>query len=343
MPGTTDGVRRGRALPHAYSSYIGQPARFLEEEAGVREGGAGEALQDASDSIMAADGGGLYGIKGEYSRGATGICWYARLVNRMPQIQEAVEMPVGPRRPGFWESGRRSLAKQLGVDLTPSQQRYGRLLEQYITPGVSWLEVGCGRQVLPKWAMPFERQQSLARRTKRLVGIDVDSAMMEHPLLTHRVKSFGNNMPFRDGSFDIVTANMVVEHVENPETFLREIHRVLAPGGRFIFHTTNFANYLIFIAHFVPDAIKHRIVWVLERRHSEDIFPTWYRLNTVGRIQTLAAEGRFTVEDLRVQGSSGFFATMGFLGWLELGVLKATDMIGGGRYASNITCVLKRG
>jgi SAM-dependent methyltransferase len=38
-------------------------------------------------------------------------------------------------------------------------------------------------------------------------------------------------IPFPDQSFDLVTNNMVIEHVENLDEVLAEIHRVLKPGG----------------------------------------------------------------------------------------------------------------
>ncbi len=52
-------------------------------------------------------------------------------------------------------------------------------------------------------------------------------------------------MPFADGSFDIVTAKHTLEHVESPMDGLREIHRVLRPGG------------VAFIV--VPDAAYYKI------------------------------------------------------------------------------------
>jgi SAM-dependent methyltransferase len=39
------------------------------------------------------------------------------------------------------------------------------------------------------------------------------------------------SMPFRDGAFDGVLVNEVLEHVSDQEQALREIRRVLAPGG----------------------------------------------------------------------------------------------------------------
>jgi len=52
-------------------------------------------------------------------------------------------------------------------------------------------------------------------------------------------------LPFADGSFDIVTAKHTLEHVDSPLGGLREIHRVLRPGG---------VAFLI-----VPDAAYYKI------------------------------------------------------------------------------------
>jgi ubiquinone/menaquinone biosynthesis C-methylase UbiE len=40
--------------------------------------------------------------------------------------------------------------------------------------------------------------------------------------------------PFAADTFDIVTANMVVEHLEKPAEALLQIYRVLRPGGYFV-------------------------------------------------------------------------------------------------------------
>lgn len=45
-----------------------------------------------------------------------------------------------------------------------------------------------------------------------------------------------HDLPFDDSSFDTVTASLVFCSVDDPAKALAEVHRVLRPGGRFLFH-----------------------------------------------------------------------------------------------------------
>jgi 2-polyprenyl-3-methyl-5-hydroxy-6-metoxy-1,4-benzoquinol methylase len=242
----------------------------------------------------------------------------------------------------FWQHGRHSIARLIGVDLTHTQIHYARMLERYVRPGSRWLEVGCGRQILPDWAMPISTQHELAARAKILIGIDVDAALHEHPLLTYRVVGLGNAMPFQSGSFDLVTANMVVEHVHKPKEFLLEVERILQPGGSFLFHTTNFQNIVVFMSYLLPDRVKEKLVWILEKRKAEDLFPTRFEMNTLATIKEVVAGTSLTIEHLATNGTSGFLGRLGALGWAELFLTKAVSSFGSGRYNSNLICVLRR-
>ncbi len=50
----------------------------------------------------------------------------------------------------------------------------------------------------------------------------------------------GATLPFNDGTFDSAGALNVLEHVEQPETFITELVRVVKPGGRIILSSPNF-------------------------------------------------------------------------------------------------------
>lgn len=95
-------------------------------------------------------------------------------------------------------------------------------------PGHRVLDLGCGTG-----AMAAE----LARRFPGidLVGLDRSSsqlavARVRHPIARY-VEGDAAAMPFEDGAFDRVHASWLLEHVEDPVAVLREVRRVLSPGG----------------------------------------------------------------------------------------------------------------
>ena len=51
-----------------------------------------------------------------------------------------------------------------------------------------------------------------------------------------------DKLPYSDGSFDVVTATEVVEHLEHFRETLRDIYRVVKPGGLCILTTPNILN-----------------------------------------------------------------------------------------------------
>jgi SAM-dependent methyltransferase len=50
-------------------------------------------------------------------------------------------------------------------------------------------------------------------------------------------------LPFEDEAFDVVTANQVIEHVRGTDGFLRELRRVLKPGGVACISTNNLSSW----------------------------------------------------------------------------------------------------
>jgi SAM-dependent methyltransferase len=241
-----------------------------------------------------------------------------------------------------WARSKSAVARALNLDLTHSQKRYAALLKPFVVSGVRWQELGCGRCIFPDWAMSADEQRELASRCASLVGLDVDSAMLEHPLLSARVIGLGGQSPFRDGIFDLISANNVVEHVEDVPAFLADVYRQLSPGGRFVFHTPNARHYLVFLARRSPEWLKARMIWWLDRRQEKDRFFTYYRLNTERSVREMAAQAGFEVEYLRVVGSTGMFWRLGPLGPLECFILKATATIAGGKFDSNVLCTLRK-
>jgi SAM-dependent methyltransferase len=241
----------------------------------------------------------------------------------------------------FWRKLKYQVARWMHLDLTHSQVHYGRFLRARIPASGRWLEIGCGRQVVPTYAVPVDEQRQWIQG-KRLIGIDVDEAIWQHPLLHDRVIGLGGSLPFQPGTMNLVSCNMVMEHVDDPDAFLRDVYRVLQPGGRLVFHTPNVLYYLVFIAGLMPDSWKDRIVWVLEKRASADRFHTFYRINKEGDIRRVATAAGFEVEAIEIRGSSGQFTRLGPIGVIECLPLKLVASIADGRYNSNILVSLRK-
>lgn len=53
------------------------------------------------------------------------------------------------------------------------------------------------------------------------------------------VQDLNRNLQFQSEKFDVVSCIEVVEHIENPRKLMREIFRVLKPGGYVLFSTPN--------------------------------------------------------------------------------------------------------
>src|SRR5688500_6166718 len=72
--------------------------------------------------------------------------------------------------------------------------------------------------------------------TKRGVGVDplaCDYATL-FPAWQRRARTLaaaGERLPFADASFDVALCDNVVDHAESPARIVRELTRVLAPGG----------------------------------------------------------------------------------------------------------------
>src|SRR5262249_53460014 len=186
-----------------------------------------------------------------------------------------------------------------------SQCLYEDILAREAISGITWLDLGCGHQVLPEWRA---NEEKALLRDKTIVGIDCDfPSLTRHPNLS--LKGCGNigRLPFRDSSFDLVTANMVVEHLDDPRPQVQENGGILKPGGRFIFHTVNRHGHFALLRRLTPHRLKDRIVRVLDGREAEDVFEVHYKANTRHRIEELSRAAGFRVVKIRMLVTDAVF------------------------------------
>ncbi len=158
-----------------------------------------------------------------------------------------------------------------------------------VSPDMVVVDLGAGRgSRFDAGSAPFRKTFcNFQGRVKRVIGLDVDPVVKTHPHLDEvHVIEPGGPLPLADASVDVIVCEWVLEHVEHPEAFGRELARVLKPGGWLCALTPNRWGYVGIATNLVPESIKDRIMKVVwPERPSEDAFPTFYRMNTAGRLR----------------------------------------------------------
>lgn len=132
------------------------------------------------------------------------------------------------------------------------------------------------------------------------VGMDAAPEHMEKNIcLDEKIVGDLNSLPFPDEHFDVVISLWVLEHLSEPETFFKEVRRVLKKDGYLMFCTPN-KNFLpIKLNALINNSkLNEYVNKRLFGRSSIDIFETFYKANTLQDVSKLA-QGIFEQEVLR--------------------------------------------
>ena len=132
-------------------------------------------------------------------------------------------------------TGERVIPGQVDVDLLNEHlARYS--FAARLARGKRVLDAGCGAGY---------GSAELAQAADRVVGIDCAAEAVEFARANYHLPNLQfeqascTGLPHPDGSFDLVVAFEVIEHLEDWRTFLAEARRVLAASGQFIVSTPN--------------------------------------------------------------------------------------------------------
>ena len=135
--------------------------------------------------------------------------------------------------------------------------------------------------------------EAMRLNPEKVTGVDISSGMLE--LGRKKVEKLGlqskielkladsENLPFADNTFDAITVGFGVRNFENLEKGIRDMHRVLKPGGCFLFcsPSDHFTDWMIGGKIF-GDAYRN---WFnkIARHHHTDSPAVWTdRLNRHG-------------------------------------------------------------
>lgn len=225
--------------------------------------------------------------------------------------------------------------------LRDAQYAYKDIVAAALRPNSNWLDLGCGHHVFGHWMT--KEQAQVIEQAGCVTGLDYEyESVRQHPAIKRKLAGDVYRLPFQNCSFDIVTANMVVEHLSEPTVALAEIHRVLRPGGIFVFHTPNVKNYQFRLAARLPQSVKNFLVLLLEGRSSKDVFPTHYKINTLSSVAEISRAVGFDLRDVKAVNSSAEAIMLGPLVIPELLITKLLSLPAFGEYRSNLLAVLRK-
>lgn len=210
----------------------------------------------------------------------------------------------------------RDAARNLELSRRPAhhmswQQEY---LEKYYPASSGWTDgttdfhdlcksvIPAGGEILEIGSGPPNPTTDFLATVGSVRGVDIDPDISLNTALRSSHVLTGEDYPFPDNTFDACVSNYVVEHVDDPAGHLREIQRVLKPGGVYVFRAPNFYHYVSIISHITPHWFHELVANRLRNLppESHDPYPTRYRMNTRSAVHRHASELGFEIDELRL-------------------------------------------
>jgi len=145
------------------------------------------------------------------------------------------------------------------------------LIDRYLVPEHFAVDLGCGRGTMVR---------RLSERARRAVGIDVDDSGFANNPGLELIKASIYDIPIGSGEVDFVTSRWVFEHLAKPQQAVREINRILRPGGHALIVVPNLLHPGMLLSKVLPLGVKQRLLSRFDELEEETVLETYYRANT---------------------------------------------------------------
>ncbi len=179
--------------------------------------------------------------------------------------------------------------------------------------GMDILDLGCGSGVF---------SNVCSERGAMVVSLDFSKLMLEYTRRVDRkpalIQASGENLPFKDGIYDMVLALDVVEHLYKPLQFLREIWRVLKDNGKLLLITPNLTYFETWAKTWPPSRLLSKYKWLQERKKSASLprrrlYDTHVRVYLTNELVSLLQKTRFTISTYDTFSEIPFFRFLNLL------------------------------
>lgn len=193
------------------------------------------------------------------------------------------------------------LYKQINKNWNDSVSIYKSLVTQNINSETVIMEAGCG------FSNMYREEY---KRAKKIIGVDISEDYLKmNDIIQEKIVSDLSDIPqVPDSSVDLIISSWVLEHLENPEAVFSEFSRVLRKGGKVIFITPNALNYVVAINKIIPHWFRVKVATKLGGKLTVEPMKTFYRANTVGKLNRLMKQNGLSAEKLVLNGDPTYIA-----------------------------------
>lgn len=175
------------------------------------------------------------------------------------------------------------------------------------------LDVACGEA---------RHAPKLHRQGWRIIGLEPSPAMIARARRTAAdagtpldlACAIGEVLPFRDGTFDRVLCESALDHFANPAEGMREIARVLKPGGHAIIATVNYGGLSCRVSRLLY-ALGRKLRWISSDKRLFWDTPVPHEHTFEANLPTLK---RFAGSWLELEEVYGVSLLWAFPGWGRL-------------------------
>jgi SAM-dependent methyltransferase len=216
-----------------------------------------------------------------------------------PQPSDAELAAIYSTGSGYFAAAARDLAASSPLR---ARQLHATFARFGLRPPGRFLDVGCATGNIPfhmrelGWQVAGNDLNAGALEVARSHGLDVRHGSLEA-------------CAFEDASFEAANLGDLIEHVRSPRALLRELARILAPGGLAVIVTPNaesgFGRGSLLLSRLAG------VSWA----HSQAPYHL-YEFSPAN-LQQLVREAGFAIEELSIEGSGSFPYLVGATGYFD--------------------------
>lgn len=171
-----------------------------------------------------------------------------------------------------------------------TQAWYEAVVDRLVTEDCKWIDIGGGKSIFPHNP---KLSKELADRCKFLVGVDPSDNIKQNTFVHQAVKGVIEDFRSND-IFDLATLRMVAEHIQHPGLAIESLAKLIKPGGHVVVYTPNRWSPVSIAASAIPDKFHSYFTHLLWGTKGEDVFPTFYRMNTRKQLGSLFGNHGFS-------------------------------------------------